>query len=135
MLILSETAKHSNYTQYFIRSPVKENLSIFDCECTSLSATLAFVLQVPFVPACFSFYVPYLSLFFLCPFRASIFYVPYVPSFSTRLTCPHLFPCLDFLCAFHTFTFLRVSNFWRTLCAFTFLKNMEQPITNGNKLE
>ena len=64
MLILSETAKHSNYTQYFIRSPVKENLSIFDCECTSLSATLAFVPQVPFVPACFSFYVPYLSLFF-----------------------------------------------------------------------
>ena len=27
MLILSEIAKHSNYTQYFIGSPVKENSS------------------------------------------------------------------------------------------------------------
>ena len=75
-------------------------------------------------------------LFFLRALPVFIFfYVPFVPSFSTRLTCPHLFTCLDFLWAFHTFTFLRVSNFWRTLCAFTFLKNVEQPITNRNKLE
>ena len=52
--------------------------------------------------------------------RVSRAFVPYVPNF-TCLTCINFFKCLQFLTCL--------------ISTFTFLKNVEQPITNRKKLE
>ena len=57
-------------------------------------------------------------IFSTCLTCLHFFYVLYV--FFTCLTCPHLFTCLTWLLFLRVFTFLSVSNFWRTLCAFIF---------------
>ena len=82
----------------------------FSTWLTCLTYLLVFV---PLLCICLSFFTwPTCLHFFTCLNVPSLFYVPYVPSL-----------------------FLSNSSFWRALCAFTFLYNVEQPITNRNKLE
>ena len=91
---------------------------------TCLTRLRAFASYLPSL-----FYVPYVSFFFYVPYVPSVFYVPYVPSlfyflymplFFYMPYVPSFFTCLTCLQFLSAFTFLSVSNFRRTLRAFTF---------------
>ena len=99
---------------------------------TCLTCLRALRVHVLYVPAYLRDFTSYVPSFFYLPSVPSFFYVPYLSSFFkcltclsffTCLTCPHIFKgltCVHFLHALRNFTFLSVSNFRRTLCAFNF---------------
>ena len=96
--------------------------------CAKLRASRVFVPYVPLLLTCLPFYVSWFFLralrffnFFTCLTSLYFFTCLTCVTCPHLLTCPHLFKCFTCLHFLTCLLFLSVSNFWRALCAFTFL--------------